>query len=180
MPQRYTLTAMALHWLMATMILALFALGLYMSDLPLSPRKLELFAWHKWVGMLVLALWLPRIAWRGLHRPPPSPVMPPWQERIAVMTHWSLYGLMLLVPVSGWLMSSALGFTVVMFGKWPLPNLLATNHDLGDVLKQVHHVLNFVFMGLVGLHLLGVVQHQFVLRDGLLRRMLPAIRSKNS
>lgn len=173
MPQRYTLTAMTLHWLMAVMILALFALGLYMSDLPLSPRKLELFAWHKWAGMLVWALLWLRIVWRALHRPPPLPAMPIWQERVASATHWSLYGLMFLVPLSGWLMSSALGFTVVMFGKWPLPNLLATNHDLGELLKHAHHVLNFVFMGLVGLHLLGVVQHQFILRDGLLRRMLP-------
>ena len=174
---RYTLPAIMLHWLMAFMILGLFGLGLYMSGLPLSPRRLQLFAWHKWAGMLVLALWCLRIGWRLLHQPPALPGgMPAWQEKIAGATHWALYGLMLLVPLSGWLMSSASGFTVVMFGKWPLPNLLAANHALGETLKTVHHVLNYAFMGLVGLHVLAVIQHQFLLRDGLLQRMLPEAR----
>ena len=110
MNDRYTHTAVVLHWLMALMILATFPLGLYMSDLPLSPYKLQLYAYHKWIGIVLLILLLLRLTWRVTHRPPAFLIgMPRWQALSAHLVHWGLYGLMLAVPFSGWLMSSALG-----------------------------------------------------------------------
>ena len=174
MRQRYTHTAMFLHWLMALLIISTFSLGLYMSDLVLSPRKLQLFAYHKWIGMTLLSLWIIRVLWRITHQPPAlSTTLPLWQIRAADLTHLTLYILLFIIPMTGWLMSSALGFRVVMFGIWPLPNLIGINHTLGGQLKIIHSLLNDGLLGLVGLHLLAVIQHQFILRDGLLWRMWP-------
>lgn len=170
----YTRVAMLLHWLMALLILGTFPLGSYMSELKLSPQKLKLYSWHKWIGITILALWLLRVLWRVSHRPPPLPQgTPRWQAQAAEITHGLLYVLMLVIPLSGWLMSSALGFTVVWFGVLPLPNLVAPDKGLGELLKQVHSILNDGLLALVGLHLAAVVQHQFLLRDGELWRMLP-------
>uniref|UniRef100_E6QUC7 Putative cytochrome b561 n=1 Tax=mine drainage metagenome TaxID=410659 RepID=E6QUC7_9ZZZZ len=174
MRRRYTRTAMLLHWLMALLIIGTFSLGLYMSDLVLSPRKLQLFAYHKWIGMALLGLWTLRVLWRTSHQPPAlSTTLPLWQIRAANLTHLTLYVLLFTTPMTGWLMSSAYGFRVVMFGVWPLPNLIDINHALGGQLKSIHSLLNDGLLGLVGLHLLAVIQHQFILRDGLLWRMWP-------
>ncbi len=178
MKSRYTRTAMALHWLMAILILTTLPLGLYMSDLPLSPYKLRLYSYHKWIGMLLLSLWTVRVLWRITHRPPSLPPgLPRWQEIAAEATHIAIYGLLLVIPLTGWMMSSALGFTVVWFGVLPLPNLVGKDHALGEILKTVHSLLNDGLLALLALHLLAVLQHQFILRDGLLWRMLPG-RSK--
>ena len=171
--QRYTGPAIAAHWLIAALILVAFPLGVYMHDLPLSPQKLKLYSYHKWIGMTVLLLFVPRILWRITHRPPAPLPMPAWQHRIAEGTHHLLYLLMFLVPLSGWLMSSAKGFQVVYFGVLPLPDLVAKNEALGDLLLGVHKALNFGLLLLVGLHVAGALKHMIIDRDGTLRRMLP-------
>lgn len=174
MSYRYTRTAIVLHWLMALMILATFPLGLYMSDLPLSPYKLQLYAYHKWIGMVLLILLLLRLAWRLTHRPPVFVAgMPRWQVLSAHLVHFGLYGLMLAVPLSGWLMSSALGFQVVLFGVLPIPDLIGVDKALGKTLKLAHEVLNYGLLSIVVLHVGAALQHHFWLRDDTLRRMLP-------
>ena len=172
--KRYTLPAMALHWLMAALILVALPLGLTMVDLPLSPHKLQLYAWHKWIGITVLGLWGLRVIWRLTHIPPAMPAgMPRWQHEAAEWTHRLLYLLMVLIPLTGWMMSSALGFSVVWLGLWKLPDMVAPNHALGETLKHVHAWLNDGLMAAIGLHLVAVLQHQFIMKDHLLRRMLP-------
>ena len=143
----YTPVAKGLHWLMAVLILGLLALGIYMSDLPLSPQKLELYSWHKWFGVTVfLLLWL-RLAWRVTHRPPALPETLSAPMRLAAHAgHAALYLLMLAIPLSGWLMSSAKGFQTVWFGVLPIPDLLGRDRELGDLLQQVHKLLNLLLM----------------------------------
>ena len=170
---RYTGPAIAAHWVIAALILAAFPLGVYMHELPLSPTKLKLYSYHKWIGITVLLLFVPRILWRITHRPPAPLPMPAWQHRIAEGTHHLLYLLMFLVSLSGWLMSSAKGFQVVYFGVLPLPDLVGKSEDLGDLLKGVHEALNFGLLALVGLHVAGALKHVIIDRDGTLRRMLP-------
>ncbi|MDD3352262.1 cytochrome b [Zoogloea sp.] len=170
---RYTGPAMAAHWIMAVLILVAFPLGVYMQDLPLSPDKLKLYSYHKWIGMTVLLLFLPRLLWRITHRPPAPLPMPAWQHRIAESTHHLLYLLMVLVPLSGWLMSSAKGFQVVYFGVLPIPDLMGKDQGLGDFFLQAHKLLNFALLALVGLHVAGALKHQILDKDGTLRRMLP-------
>jgi cytochrome b561 len=99
--------------------------------------------------------------------------MPAWQHKVAEGTHHLLYLLMVLVPLSGWLMSSAKGFQTVYFGVLPLPDLVGKNPELGDLLKETHEALNFALLLLVGLHVAGALKHHLIDRDSTLRRMLP-------
>ena len=174
---RYTRTAMSLHWLIALMIIGLFAFGLYMVELPLSPQKLKYYSYHKWAGVTVFLLVLLRLVWRITHRPPELPAsMPGWQVKAAKAGHHLLYVLMVIVPLSGWLMSSAKGFQTVWFGVLPLPDLLAKDAALGDVLLWVHRVLNWLFMAVVAGHVAAALKHHFIDRDGTLARMWPGRR----
>lgn len=173
MIERYNPVSIALHWLIALLIFGAFPLGIYMADLPLSPQKLELYSWHKWTGVTIFALVLIRILWRIGHQPPPPLPMPRWQILASKAVHHLLYVLMVIVPLSGWLMSSAKGVQTVWFGVLPLPDLVQKNKELGDALKEVHELLNFGMFLLVGVHLAAAIKHQFVDKDHLLSRMNP-------
>lgn len=175
MKNHYTATAKSLHWVMAVLIIGLLALGFYMEDLPLSPDKLKLYSWHKWAGVTAFLLVLVRLAWRAGHRPPPLPAsMPKVLQLAAHGGHLALYGLMLAMPLSGWLMSSAKGFQTVWFGLLPIPDLLAKDKALGDLLQNVHATLAVLFVLILVGHVAAALKHHFIDRDDILTRMLPA------
>ncbi|MCW5622095.1 MAG: cytochrome b [Burkholderiales bacterium] len=176
----YSPIAIVLHWLVALLIVAAAALGLYMVDLEFSPLKLKTYAWHKWLGVTVFLLTALRLTWRLL-RPVPAPLagMPAWQARAAALVHAALYVLLFVIPLSGWLMSSALGVPVVYLGVVPLPDLVAKNEALGDQLKLVHGVLNSTLLALVCIHVLAALKHHFIDRDAVLARMLPFLRYRS-
>ena len=174
MTARYTHTAQALHWTLALLLVGMVSLGLYMHELPLSPLKLQLYSYHKWAGVSVFLLVLARLAWRATHRPPPLPAGTAPLVRIASsVAHALLYLLMLAIPLSGWLMSSAKGFQTVWFGVLPLPDLVGKDKELGDLLKEMHEALNFLLLGAVLAHVGAALKHQFIDRDVILARMLP-------
>ncbi|MFC5299944.1 cytochrome b [Azospira restricta] len=176
---RYTRTAIVLHWLMAVLLLGLFAVGLYMTGLKLSPQKLQIYSWHKWAGVTAFVLAAARIAWRIGHRPPPAPMATPrWQQVAAEGAHHLLYLLMLAIPLTGWLMSSAKGFQTVVFGVLPLPDLLAKDKELGDLLAMVHAQLNYALAAVVLVHAGAALKHHLVDRDDVLTRMLPALKTR--
>jgi cytochrome b561 len=173
----YSQRRIALHWSVALLIFATFPLGLYMHDLALTPTKLRLFSYHKWLGVTILLLSLIRIWIRATDRAPVAPPAGPhWQQLAANAAHALLYALILVIPISGWLMSSAQGFQTVWFGVVPIPDIVPKNKDLASLLKLVHKDLNFFMLGVVVVHVLGALQHQFVMRDGVLSRMIPALR----
>ncbi len=170
---QYTLLAIGLHWWIALLIFIAFPLGIYMHDLPFSPTKLKLFSWHKWLGVTVFLFVLVRIYWRLRHSPPALPdSIANWQKRITHIAHGLLYLLMVAIPLSGWLMSSAKGFQTVWFGVLPLPDLLDKNKAIGDLLAIVHKTLNFSLLAIVILHVLAALKHHFIDKDAILRRML--------
>lgn len=173
--QRYTLTAIVLHWAVALLIVAAFALGLTMVDIPgITPTKLKYYAWHKWIGVTVLALACLRVLWKLAHRTPPyKETMPAWQMRAAHALHGLLYLLIFAVPVSGYFYSYAAGVPVVYLGLLPLPALIEPNPELKPVLKQVHYWLNMTMLSCVLLHVSAAFKHHFIDRDGVLHRMLP-------
>ncbi len=169
----YTATAKALHWGIAVLIFGLLGLGFYMTGLSLSPTKLQLYSWHKWVGITVFALVVVRLAWRLTHRPPALPShMSPIERLAAHAGHHLLYLLMFAIPLSGWLMSSAKGFQTVWFGVLPLPDLLAKDKALGDLLQTVHMALNFLLIAVLLGHIGAALKHHFFDQDDVLTRML--------
>ena len=171
-PLRYTTPAIVLHWLVALLIFAGFPLGLYMVDLPLSPDKLKLYSYHKWLGVTVLLLVAVRLSWRLTHTPPPLPAgIAAWQRRASAVVHALLYVLTVAIPLSGWLMSSAKGFQTVWFGVLPLPDLVDKNRELGELLAEVHKFLNFTLLALVVMHVGAALQHHFIERQPFLQRM---------
>jgi cytochrome b561 len=168
---RYTPIAVVLHWLLALALLGAFGLGLYMADLPLSPRSLKLINWHKWAGVTILALSALRLLWRLTHRPPADLPMPIWQQRAAHLTHGLLYLLFFAIPLTGWAYSSARGFPIVWFGVLPLPDFVPVDKALAHTLKEAHELLAWGLAALVVAHVAAAIKHQFIDRDGLLARM---------
>ena len=171
--ERYSGTAIALHWLLALAILGAFIVGVYMSDLPVSPQRLKLYNWHKWAGICILALSALRLLWRLTHRPPADVAMPEWQRRSAHAVHILLYLLFFAVPLAGWAYSSAAGFPVVVFGVLPLPDFVAPSKELAEAIKPLHKILAFTMAALVLAHVAAALKHHFVDGDGLLSRMRP-------
>jgi cytochrome b561 len=176
--QAYTRVAIALHWTIAAAILANLLLGLYMTDLALSPAKLKLYSYHKWLEVTIFLLVIVRIAWRLCHRPPPLPPLPAWQRAAAQASHALLYLLTLAVPLAGWLFSSASGFQTVWFGLLPLPDLIGKHRETADLLKAAHWYLNLAMVSLVVLHSLAALKHHYIDRDGVLQRMAPFIKPR--
>jgi cytochrome b561 len=177
---RYGGPAILLHWLLALAIVGNFGVGLYMADLPFSVLRVKLFNWHKWAGVTILALSALRLLWRLAHKPPPFSArvlaaMPVWQRRGATISHLAMYLLFFAVPLLGWAYSSAAGLQIVWFGVLPLPDLVSVDKEFAkQVLKPLHRNFAYILGGLVVLHVAAAVKHQFIDRDGLMRRMWPA------
>lgn len=179
--RRYTGFAIALHWILAIALVGLFAMGLYMADLPFSPSRLKLYNWHKWAGITVLMLSTIRLLWRLTHRPPALPqavtlAMPGWQLRAYHATHGLMYALFFIVPLVGWAYSSAAGFPIVWFGVIALPDFVGADKALAELIKPWHEISAFALAGLVLLHVGAALKHHWIDKDGLLTRMLPGSR----
>ena len=176
---RYSRTAIGLHWLLALMIIGSFGVGLYMADLPMSPLRLRLVNWHKWAGVTILALSAVRLAWRLSHTPPPLPdavvrAMPRWQRQLHQGTLCMLYVLFFAVPLLGWAYSSALGLPVVWLGLVQLPDFVAHDEALAkSVLLPLHRAGAYLLAALVVVHVAGVLKHRWIDRADLLPRMWP-------
>ena len=166
---------MSLHWAMALLIFVLFALGWVAVGLPLSPLKLKLFYWHKSLGLLALALVALRVFWR-LVDPPPPPVggLALWERGLARWAHLLLYVLMVLMPLSGWLVNSAANFPFKPFGLFSLPHLVQPDKALQADFQRVHLIGFWLLAGLLVLHVAAALRHHFVKRNPVLRRMLPS------
>jgi len=176
--ERYGGAAIALHWLTAALIVVNLLLGLSMVPLPISPRKLQWYLWHKSIGSTVFLLTCARLAWRWYRPAPPPVAMPQWQRRSAAAAHALLYVLMLAVPISGWLYSSSTGVQVLYLGVFPLPDLVGKDKALAGVLRATHLTLNFALFALICVHVAAAFKHHLSDRDTVLTRMLPILRPK--
>ena len=172
MTDRYTRTAITLHWTVGALVITALAMGWIMTDMASSPLKLQVYSWHKWIGITVLALFVVRALWRLTH-PAPAPVpMPAWQRRAARFLHGFLYAMLLVQPITGWLFSNASGRSIVYLGLIPLPNLVGKDKALAGMLRELHETGAMLLAIAVGLHLLAALKHHFFDRDDTLRRML--------
>ena len=171
---RWGVVAQLLHWLIVALIITQFTLATLFDDLPPSARKLALLARHKSVGITILMLVILRLLWRSLNLTPLLPItLRPYERMLARFTHAALYVLLFAMPLSGWTMSSARGFPVSWFGFFTLPDLVPKNKALYEALLTTHEVLAWVLAAVVTLHVAAALKHHFMLRDDVLRRMLP-------
>ncbi len=179
--QDYKSSAKWLHWLIALMVFGLLGVGLYMTELRISPQKIQLYMTHKSVGLTVLMLMLLRLAYRLKNPAPALPVgIPGWQKTASHISHALLYLLLIAMPISGWLMNSASGFPMKYFGLVRVPDLIARSQENLAIFKAAHSYIAWTLIALIGVHVLAALKHHFIDRDSVLRRMLPSFRSKRS
>ncbi|MFZ5671212.1 MAG: cytochrome b [Pseudomonadota bacterium] len=182
---RYSAVAVMLHWIIAILLVWTVLLAWQAEDLKGAAKMVPLQL-HKPLGIVILLLTLARLAWRAVHRPPPlGPGLKPWERRLAHAVHWGFYGLMLLVPLTGWAMVSAssliVRYPIDMFGlfDWPVIQPLfdlpeTVRHDRHELLEEIHKLMaKAIIYGLIPLHVLGALKHQFLDRDNSLSRMIP-------
>jgi cytochrome b561 len=175
--RRYGAVAMALHWLMAVLLSVLVVLGLYMTRLPdvgFDTWKIRLILYHKQLGVLALLLVTLRLLWRiGNVLPHLVKTLPDWQKVVARFVHLCFYALMLALPVTGCLMSSAAGIPVSVLGLFTLPDLVPYDDRLFHTLIDVHQYLGYALIVYMMAHIGAALRHQFLLQDGTLQKMLP-------
>lgn len=172
--QRYGFVAQLFHWVIVVLIIVQFVLANRAEDLPLGLKKVAVLAQHKSVGMTILMLAVLRLIWRVTGVAPSIPsATPMWQQWSARVSHFVLYALLLLMPLSGWLMSSARNFPVSWFGLFTFPDLVSADRALYERLHDVHEALAQTLFIVAILHALAALKHHFIDKDNVLRRMLP-------
>jgi cytochrome b561 len=180
--RRYTLVAIILHWVMALGIAALTVMGLAMTHLKLEPMRLfQLYQLHKSIGITVFLAAFLSLAWRLSHYPPDLPeAMPAVEKAAAAGGHLLLYALLFALPVTGWALVSVsvLEIPTVLYGILPWPDLpllptLDDNAPVEALLKLAHAYGAYALIALVAVHTAAALRHHFIIRDDVLRRMLP-------
>ena len=170
---RYTRTAVTLHWLIALGVIAQIALGWWMIDIPKSPPGVRAYWFniHKSIGLTIGVLVLVRLGWRLAHRPPELPqTVPAWQRMAARTSHALLYVCMLAMPISGYLGSSFTKYPIKYFG-YALPHWGWEDAALKTLMSQIHYGAAIAFMVLIALHTAAALKHALVARDGVFQRM---------
>lgn len=171
-PERYNRTAVALHWIIAVLILVQVGLGWYMGDLPKGPERTYFIGLHKSLGITTAFLIMLRVAWRLIHMPPPLPDwLPRWQSRAAEITHYLLYACIIVMPLSGYLSAS---FTKYPMKLWGMPFFKAgwESDAINAIFNGLHKGTSWLLVALLALHIGAGLKH-LVQRDGVFRRILP-------
>jgi cytochrome b561 len=173
----YSRTAIALHWLLALLLLGQIAFGWYLEDVPRgTPARTLVVNWHKSFGMILGVLILFRSYWRLTHRAPELPSSrPSWERAAAHVSHWALYACMLIMPLSGYIASNFSKYGVNFLNAVKLPPWGVENKAVYDTLNTTHVVTSYIFVGLIAVHVLAALRHLFM-RDGIFSRMWPAQR----
>ena len=171
--ETYGMIAVTLHWVTALTVLGLFVLGLWMVDLTYyDPWYRRAPAIHKAVGILVFLTVAARLAWRLANPTPrPDPAHAPWEQRLAVVAHRLLYLLLFAVMSAGYLISTADGRPVDVFGLFSVPAMFRGPENQEDIAGEVHLVLAISLLSLAGLHALAALKHHFLDRDRTLLRI---------
>ena len=173
---RYSMGAIAFHWIIAILIAVNYVSAWRAEDLPKAAAA-QLMGTHKAIGITVLLLTVLRIVWRLVNRPPAlSASLKPWEARFARVTHSLFYVLMITVPLAGWIMHSAFlgGASINVFDMFSYPGLpLGQNKAAADVAHELHEITATLMLALIAVHVLGALKHQWIDRDGSLGRMLP-------
>ena len=169
----YSLTARALHWITAALVLTTIPLGVVIVNEWGGPLQDPLYDLHRSIGALLILVIIVRLGYRLTHPPLPLPDnIPPMQRVAARATHWALYGLLVVQPFVGWAATSAYGAQIVVFGLFELTPILSQDRALSDRLFVVHALIGAAIAGLVAMHIGAALYHHFVRRDRVLMRMI--------
>lgn len=175
MGARYTAPAQALHWLIAGLIASQYILAKFAEraeEANLLARQLVLLANHKSVGITILCLAILRVVWRVFHSPPLLPVnMPRWQTIASHASHLSIYILIFIIPLSGWLMSSASAYSVSWFNLITLPDMISPDPDAKQRFHEIHEFLVRALFIIVVIHIGAALKHHLIDKDDVLKRM---------
>lgn len=171
---RYGLVSMLLHWGVAIVVFGLFALGLWMVGLDYYDAwRKEAPDLHKSIGLILFAVMLIRLVWRLISPPPPAPsTHDRWTRLGAKLGHLFLYVGLFAVMFAGYLISTADGVGIPVFGLFEVPALITSIPDQADVAGAVHLYLAWILVIFSGLHALAALKHHFIDRDATLTRML--------
>ena len=173
-PPVYSAVAKIFHWLIFLLLAAQFVVALRMPHIGRGTKPEGMIAWHLSLGTAIIFVVVLRLIWRLTH-PVPALEASKWMGLAARLVHGLLYAVLIIMPVLGWANASTRGFDVTLFGVIPLPRLLPQGMKNGGLIGDVHTFMAYyVLLGLVGLHVIAALYHQFVLKDGILARMLPA------
>lgn len=173
-PDRFGVIARIFHWLVFLLLIGSFGLAWTMDGMRLSPAKLEIISWHKWVGVTVFLVVVLRLGWRLVNTTPTHPPdTKPLHKAAAALSHFLLYLILIVMPITGWIMSSAKNLPVVYLGLFQIPGPFAGDKAVARQMEEVHETLATVLLVLVAVHVLAALFHHFFLRDNVLRRMLP-------
>ena len=164
------------HWISALIVMGLIVVAYIMMAMPPSPGRWQLYSLHKSFGILVLFLTFVRIGWRLLNMTPQHN-LPSWQVGASHLVHFSLYGLVLAMPISGYLMSTASGREVLFFG-FNVPRLVEKNEVLASSAHNAHEIISYALISMIVIHLIAALGHHFILKDNVLKRMLISSSSK--
>ncbi|MGD2082915.1 MAG: cytochrome b [Chromatiales bacterium] len=170
----FGLGAIVLHWLVALAVVGLFALGMWMVDLTYyDPWYRQAPDIHRSVGVLLFGVLALRIGWRVANpRPRAAPGVSPLEDRLSRAAHWSMDALILVVVVSGYLISTADGKAIDVFGLFSVPATFVGPENQADLAGKLHWYLALALMGLAGLHTLAALKHHFIDRNRTLMRMI--------
>lgn len=171
--QGYTLGARVFHWLTAALVLTSIPMGITMVNAPnMGPVTDRLFHLHRSIGALVLFVMLGRLVYRLGHPPPKLPHdMSPMLQTAAHATHWTLYALLIVQPILGWIATSAYRAPVLFFWLFDLPPIWPEDRAFSEAMFRVHMALGVVIALLIGMHIAAALYHHFILKDRILARM---------
>lgn len=166
--------AKSFHWVIAVIIIAMLVFGYFLEDVP-APLQEFAYNTHKTMGIIVLTLMVLRLGWRWCNiQPAYSSTYPLMMRFLAHASHYVIYGVVIAMPISGWVMATAAG-KIPHFLGWfyfPMPGISLNPHLAGQAF-QLHNLLAIVLIVLLSLHVIAALFHHFVLSDNVLRRMLP-------
>lgn len=170
----YGITAMALHWFSAILVIFMLGLGIYMTDLPDGDLKWSWYGLHKSIGLLIFMLVILRIIWKRMNTTPPLPNnLKQYEIILAHASHGLLYLLLFLIPITGYIASAAGGYRISFFEWFDIPAVIAKNESVMEIAAEVHEYLAFLMIAILVLHLGAALKHHFILKDNVLTRMLP-------
>ena len=168
----YAPIAKALHWAVAVLAISLIAVGIGREFMPKGPTRDFVTMLHKATGIVVLLLMIWRLQWRVMNPPPPpEPGLKRWQVGLSHAAHWSLYAILIAMPLIGWAGSNAAGRPVSMYGLFDLPAMVSEDKPLRETLFWLHGVLGYAALALIVVHVGAALYHRYVLKDAVLARM---------